>query len=224
MLASDSPLRITEIFCSLQGESTWVGERTVFVRLTGCPLRCVYCDTAYAFSGGSNFLIDEVLQSVAGFDAQFVCVTGGEPLAQRGCLALLSALCDQGYRVSLETSGALPIEDVDSRVKRIVDFKTPASGEQSRNLLSNIDALDAIDEVKFVISDHDDYDWAKAFCQKHQLVNRVSSILFSPVMAIEGNETALPARELADWILADKLQVRMQLQLHKLVWGDAPGH
>ncbi|MBT8138601.1 MAG: 7-carboxy-7-deazaguanine synthase QueE [Gammaproteobacteria bacterium] len=224
MLASDTSLRLTEIFCSLQGESSWVGERTVFVRLTGCPLRCRYCDTAYAFSGGTTFALADVLSNVAAHDARFVCVTGGEPLAQPGCIALLEALCNAGYQVSLETSGALNIATVDSRVKRVVDFKTPSSGELAKNLWQNIELLANNDEVKIVIGSREDYEWAGEFIRKHQLAARVAAVLFSPVMAIEDGPDALLPRTLAEWILEDKLPVRMQIQQHKLIWGDAPGH
>ncbi|MGD1990727.1 MAG: 7-carboxy-7-deazaguanine synthase QueE [Chromatiales bacterium] len=209
-------LRITEIFCSLQGESSLVGLPTVFVRLTGCPLRCSYCDTSYAFKGGETRALDSILDEVAAFGTEHVTVTGGEPLAQRDCLVLLVALCDAGYRVSLETSGALDIADVDDRVKRVMDIKTPSSGEVDRNLWSNLELLTSDDEVKFVIADRDDYDWSKALLLEHALLSRCS-VLFSPVYE------ALEARKLADWIVADRLPVRFQIQLHKLLWGDRPG-
>jgi 7-carboxy-7-deazaguanine synthase len=209
-------LRITEIFCSLQGESSLVGLPTVFVRLTGCPLRCSYCDTSYAFKGGETRALDSILDEVAAFGTEHVTVTGGEPLAQRDCLVLLVALCDAGYRVSLETSGALDIADVDDRVKRVMDIKTPSSGEVDRNLWSNLELLTSDDEVKFVIADRDDYDWSKALLLEHALLSRCC-VLFSPVYE------ALEARKLADWIVADRLPVRFQIQLHKLLWGDRPG-
>ena len=210
-------LRITEIFASLQGESTRVGLPTVFVRLTGCPLRCSYCDTAYAFHGGTWWAIEDVLAEVARHGVRHVCVTGGEPLAQKRCLELLSALCDAGYQVSLETSGALDVAGVDARVARVVDLKTPGSGEQARNRLENLPLLGAQDQVKFVLCDRADYDWAVAMLREHALERRCE-VLFSP------SHGQLDARTLADWIVADRLPVRFQTQLHKLLWGDAPGH
>jgi 7-carboxy-7-deazaguanine synthase len=209
-------LRITEIFCSLQGESSLVGLPTVFVRLTGCPLRCGYCDTTYAFKGGETLELDTVLEQVAAFGVEHVTVTGGEPLAQTSCHALLVALCDAGYRVSLETSGALDIADVDERVKRVMDIKTPSSGEVDRNLWSNLKLLVPDDEVKFVIGDRDDYEWSKGILSEHSLVSRCG-VLFSPVYGV------LEAGTLADWIVDDRLPVRFQIQLHKLLWGDRPG-
>jgi 7-carboxy-7-deazaguanine synthase len=211
-----SRLRITEIFHSLQGESASVGWRTVFVRLTGCPLRCGYCDTEYAFKGGDWREIDEILASVAAYDAHHVTVTGGEPLAQAACLPLLTALCDAGYRVSLETSGALDIAAVDRRVIRVMDLKTPGSGEVGRNRYDNIEHLTAADEVKFVIADEADYQWSREQVARWDLPARCS-VLFSPVAG------AMSPTELADWILRDRLDVRFQLQLHKLLWGDEPG-
>jgi 7-carboxy-7-deazaguanine synthase len=210
-------LRITEIFLSLQGETRTVGWPTVFVRLTGCPLRCQYCDTAYAFSGGRLETMDAILTAVANHGVRHVTVTGGEPLAQGGCLALLTALCDCGYEVSLETSGALDIAPVDPRVVRVVDFKTPGSGELARNLWSNLDHLAPRDQVKFVLCSRLDYEWARSICLEHDLAGRVSDVLFSP------SHTELSARQLAEWILEDRLPVRMQVQLHKLLWGDEPG-
>jgi 7-carboxy-7-deazaguanine synthase len=209
-------LRITEIFHSLQGESASVGWPTVFVRLTGCPLRCGYCDTAYAFKGGEWCGIDEILDTVAGFGARHVTVTGGEPLAQPACGELLSALCDAGYRVSLETSGALDIAAVDPRVVKVMDLKTPGSGEVERNRYENIDHLSAGDEVKFVIADEADYAWSREQVERRDLPSRCS-VLFSPVAG------ELAPATLADWILRDRLDVRFQLQLHKLLWGDQPG-
>lgn len=211
-------LRITEIFYSLQGESRTIGLPTVFVRLTGCPLRCTYCDTEYAFHGGERCSIDDILTQVASYSPRYICVTGGEPLAQPECLTLLRALCDAGYEVSLETSGAMPVADVDPRVSKVVDLKTPASGEQHRNLMENLDHLGAKDQVKFVICDRDDYDWARFQVDQHRLPERVGEVLFSPSFE------QLPARDLADWIIDDNLPVRFQLQLHKLLWQDAPGH
>jgi 7-carboxy-7-deazaguanine synthase len=209
-------LKITEIFHSLQGEADTAGIPTVFVRLTGCPLRCQYCDTAYAFHGGEWRSIDRILGQVAEFGASHVCVTGGEPLAQRNCLALLTRLCDAGYRVSLETSGALDITPVDQRVVRVVDIKTPGSGEVERNRLENLADLRASDLVKFVICDRRDYEWSVDFMRAQGLVGRCT-ILFSP------SHEQLRAVELADWILADRLPVRFQIQLHKYLWGNVPG-
>lgn len=206
-------LRITEIFLSLQGESRSVGLPTVFVRLTGCPLRCQYCDTAYAFHGGEYQSLAAVLEHVAGFETTRVCVTGGEPLAQKACLPLLAALCDAGYEVSLETSGALPVDGVDARVVKVVDLKTPGSGESARNLYENLLLLTDQDQIKFVICDRADYDWAKQCISEYGLAARCE-ILFSP------SHQQVPARELADWIVADRLPVRFQLQLHKYLWGD----
>lgn len=212
-------LRITEIFHSLQGESSTVGLPTVFVRLTGCPLRCEYCDTEYAFYGGERQSLQQVLDTVASFGTRWVCVTGGEPLAQReGCLALLTALCDQGYAVSLETAGALSVADVDPRVVKVMDLKTPASGEAQRNLYENIALLQPTDQLKFVICDRRDYEWARLKLDEYSLPERVGEILFSP------SHGSLEARELAEWILEDRLPVRFQLQLHKLLWMDQPGH
>jgi len=209
-------LRVTEIFHSLQGEAASVGIPTVFVRLTGCPLRCRYCDTEYAFYGGDWHSIDEVLTEVARHGARYVCVTGGEPLAQPNCASLLARLCDAGYRVSLETSGAMDIGGLDPRVVRVMDWKTPGSGEQARNRLENIDLLTPQDQVKFVLCDRADYEWAKQALREHALAGRCE-VLFSP------SHGQLDARELAEWILADRLPVRFQIQLHKYLWGDARG-
>lgn len=209
-------LRITEIFASVQGESSRVGLPTVFVRLTGCPLRCTWCDTAYAFTGGSTRTLDDILAEVARHGLRHVCVTGGEPLAQKGCLALLTALCDAGYDVSLETSGALDIADVDARVSRIVDLKAPGSGEVDKNRYQNIPLLRASDEVKIVLADAADYDWARAQIATHGL-DRRCSVLLSPVAG------ALDPAELAEWVVRDRLPVRFQLQLHKILWNDARG-
>ncbi len=210
-------LRISEIFHSLQGESDSLGWPTVFVRLTGCPLRCVWCDTEYAFHGGGWEDLDVILNRVAAFGARHVCVTGGEPLAQKRCLELLSRLCDVGYEVSLETSGALDIAAVDTRVRRVVDVKAPGSGESSRNLWGNLLHLKPHDQVKFVLAGRDDYDWAVATLHEHHIHQRCP-VLFSPVHG------SLAPRDLADWILADRLPVRFQMQLHKLLWGEVPGH
>ena len=209
-------LRITEIFASVQGESSRVGLPTVFVRLTGCPLRCTWCDTAYAFTGGSTRTLDDILAEVARHGLRHVCVTGGEPLVQKGCLALLTALCDAGYDVSLETSGALDIAEVDARVARIVDLKAPGSGEVDKNRYENIPLLRASDEVKIVLADAADYDWARAQIATHALDQRCS-VLLSPVAG------ALDPAELAEWVVRDRLPVRFQLQLHKILWNDARG-
>lgn len=212
-----SRLRITEIFYSLQGEARSVGWPTVFIRLTGCPLRCSYCDTTYAFQGGEWLSLDEILRQVASYDCRHVCVTGGEPLAQKACAELLTKLCDAGYEVSLETSGALDISVADTRVSRVMDLKTPSSGEVSKNDYANIEHLQEQDQVKFVIADRADYDWSCAQVSEHDLSSRCE-VLYSPVQG------KLAPRQLADWILADHLPVRMQVQMHKLLWGDKPGH
>lgn len=209
-------IRITEIFLSLQGESRSVGLPTVFVRLTGCPLRCQYCDTAYAFQGGEMLSPEAILQQVASYNVRHVTVTGGEPLAQKGCLALLKRLCDAGYEVSLETSGALAVDEVDSRVSKVMDIKTPGSGEESKNRFDNIACLMRHDQVKFVICDRNDYEWAKKVMAEYHLTERCE-VLFSP------SAQQLPARDLADWIVADRLPVRFQIQLHKYLWGDERG-
>jgi 7-carboxy-7-deazaguanine synthase len=211
-----SSLRVTEIFLSLQGESRTVGIPTVFVRLTGCPLRCLYCDTAYAFKGGEAVALDDVLARVASYGVRHVTVTGGEPLAQAACLALLAALCDQGCEVSLETSGALDVSGVDPRVVRVVDLKTPASGEVEKNRYENLVHLGPRDQVKFVICNRADYEWAKAELIRHDLAHRCE-VLFSPSYG------QLPAHELAEWILHDRLPVRFQIQLHKVLWGEERG-
>ncbi len=209
-------LRLTEIFLSVQGEARAVGWPTVFVRLTGCPLRCQYCDTAYAFHGGEWWEIDTILAEVARHGVRHVCVTGGEPLAQKRCLVRLEKLCDAGYDVSLETSGAIDVAGVDPRVSRVVDLKTPASLEMHRNLLSNLPLLTAHDQVKFVICDRADYEWARGMVAEHGLAARCE-VLFSPSF------DQVAPRELAEWIIADRLPVRFQMQLHKQLWGDAQG-
>ncbi len=210
-------LRITEIFHSLQGETRTAGIPTVFVRLTGCPLRCAYCDTAYAFSGGELMELEEILDKVASRDCRHVTVTGGEPLAQPRCLELLKSLCDRGYRVSLETGGAMPVEEVDPRVCIVMDLKTPASRESHRNRYENIRHLRSTDQVKFVICNREDYEWSVDQMRKHALAERIEDVLFSP-----SHEELDPTR-LAQWILDDRLPVRMQMQLHKLLWNSAPG-
>ncbi len=210
-------LKITEVFYSLQGESSRVGIPTTFIRLTGCPLRCQYCDTAYAFSGGQSLSFSQILEQVAQYNTRYITVTGGEPLAQKDCLTLLTLLCDSNYQVSLETSGAVDISSVDSRVVKIMDLKTPASGEEGKNLWSNLDHLQAKDEIKFVLCNRNDYDWACSIVQQYRLTKK-ASVLFSPSFE------QLNATELADWILQDQLDVRLQLQLHKLLWGNLRGH
>jgi 7-carboxy-7-deazaguanine synthase len=215
-MANAHRLRITEIFYSIQGESNSVGWPTAFVRLTGCPLRCHYCDTTYAFQGGNFLTIAEILQQVAQYQPRYVCVTGGEPLAQRESLILLTLLCDAGYTVSLETSGALDISAVDPRVIKVIDLKTPGSGECQRNLWSNLDYLQPQDQIKIVICDETDYLWASQTIQQYQLTTR-SQVLFSP------SYDQLTPHQLADWILRDRLPVRLQIQLHKAIWGDVPG-
>ncbi|WP_157520383.1 7-carboxy-7-deazaguanine synthase QueE [Microbulbifer agarilyticus] len=214
---TEESLRISELFYSLQGEARDAGLPTVFVRLTGCPLRCTYCDSEYAFYGGERMSLAAILQKVQSYPARHVCVTGGEPLAQPNCIPLLRALCDAGYQVSLETSGAMPVDAVDARVSRVVDLKTPASGEQARNRMENIPLLTEKDQVKFVICDRGDYDWARFTLDQYRLSERVGEVLFSP------SYEQLAPRQLAEWILEDGLPVRMQMQLHKLLWGDIPG-
>jgi 7-carboxy-7-deazaguanine synthase len=209
-------LKITEIFLSLQGESSFIGWPTVFVRLTGCPLRCQYCDTEYAFYGGDWRGMDDVLAEVSRLGARHVCVTGGEPLAQKSCIKLLTRLCDLGHSVSLETSGALDASAVDARVTRIIDVKTPGSGEQARNHWANLDALRAHDEIKFVICSREDYDWSKQIVQQRDLSSRCM-VLFSP------SHHQVSPRQLADWIIEDRLPVRFQMQLHKQLWGEEAG-
>jgi 7-carboxy-7-deazaguanine synthase len=215
-LQSARRLKITEVFLSIQGEAGEVGWPTVFVRLTGCPLRCVYCDTAYAFHGGRWMTFDELLAEVSSLDTRRVCVTGGEPLAQRNCLEFLTRLCDEGYRVSLETSGALDVSDVDPRVVKVMDLKTPGSGESHRNRMDNLGSLGPEDVLKFVISDRADYEWARSLVSGGA-IPAGREIFFSPSWG------QLDARELAEWVLSDRLPVRVQIQLHKILWGEEPG-
>jgi 7-carboxy-7-deazaguanine synthase len=212
----EGQLKITEIFYSLQGEARDAGRPTVFIRLTGCPLRCVYCDSEYAFYGGEWMDIDRIVEQVAAYRTPHVCVTGGEPLAQKRCHELLKRLCDAGYDVSLETSGAIDVRRVDGRVSRVLDIKTPGSGEQARNLWENLDVLTRHDQVKFVICSRDDYEWALAEVRARGLEEKLD-ILFSPAWR------QVKPMHLADWVLQDRLNVRVQLQLHKLLWGDVPG-
>ena len=215
-MADPSNLRITEIFYSLQGESSTVGYPTVFVRLTGCPLRCVYCDSAYAFKGGQRMTLESVLNEVASYHPRYVTVTGGEPLAQPACIELLKQLCDAGYFVSIETSGALDIAPIDQRVMTVMDWKTPESGEMHRNRMANVDYLKPSDQVKYVISSREDYEWSKSSMIKHGFIDRCE-VLFSPVYE------KLQPQCLADWIVEDRIAVRFQFQLHKLLWNDEPG-
>ena len=214
--SATTTLRLTEVFLSLQGETSRAGLPTVFIRLAGCPLRCRWCDTTYSFQGGETVTLNSLLARVADFGVPTVCVTGGEPLAQKSCLTLLTALCDASYSVSLETSGALDVGQVDSRVSRIVDIKPPASGEAARNRWENIAHLTLHDEIKFVLADRADYEWAREAIRSQGLAS-ICPILFSPVQG------ELPPAQLAEWILADRLPVRMQVQLHKMLWGNRPG-
>ena len=215
-MVSQPTLRISEIFYSLQGETSRIGLPTVFIRLTGCPLRCGYCDTEYAFQGGESMTLAAILEKTASFGAHYVTVTGGEPLAQKGSIDLMQALCDAGYSVSIETSGALDISKVDPRVSRIVDIKTPGSGEVEKNRWENLPLITPHDEIKFVLCDENDYSWAKQQLTEHKLADRCP-VIFSPVFG------SLEARDLADWILRDRLPVRMQIQLHKVLWNDGRG-
>lgn len=218
-------LRITEIFYSLQGEANTAGLPTVFIRLTGCPLRCTYCDTTYSFEGGERQSLEQIIQQAESFNTPFICVTGGEPLAQPNCIPLLQQLCDLGFEVSLETSGALDVSKVDSRVSKVLDLKTPTSGEDHRNLMTNLDHLTQHDQIKFVICNRQDYEWSKQQVLEYNLHEIVSDVWFSPAFAVEKNAAKLPdlARNLAQWILDDQLPVRFQLQLHKLLWNDETG-
>lgn len=215
---NDSPsLKITEIFLSIQGEARTVGKPTVFVRLTGCPLRCQYCDSEYAFFGGERQTLEQILQTVKDYGVSHVCVTGGEPLAQPNCHDLLTVLCDAGFQVSLETSGAMPVKEVDTRVSIVMDLKTPASKESGRNEYANIQHLSEKDQIKFVICDRQDYEWASFKLDEYQLADKVGEVLFSP------SWQQVQARDLVEWIVADRLPVRFQMQLHKTLWGDEPG-
>ncbi|MBL1431968.1 MAG: 7-carboxy-7-deazaguanine synthase QueE [Gammaproteobacteria bacterium] len=216
MSAAKASLRISEIFCSLQGEARDVGFPTVFVRLTGCPLRCVWCDTEYAFHGGETLGFDAILSQVAAFNTRRVTVSGGEPLAQKQCVDLLALLCDQAYQVSLETSGAIDVSQVDQRVVKVVDVKPPGSGESSKNRIENFRFLNENDQLKFVISDRADYDWSLQFIDQHDLVS-CCELLFSPVYDV------MPASDLANWLLADQRDIRLQIQLHKYLWGEVAG-
>ena len=209
-------LKLTEIFLSIQGEADSVGWPTVFVRLTGCPLRCRYCDTQYSFYGGEWSTLEQVLERVADYKVRHVCVTGGEPLAQKGCHALLRSLCDAGHRVSLETSGAIDVSNVDSRVIRVLDIKTPASGEAHRNRFENLEVLRAEEQIKFVICDRADFEWSRDLLREKSLSD-ICTVLFSPSFG------QIEARDLAQWILDERLPVRLQVQLHKYLWGDVPG-
>ncbi len=211
-----SRLKITEVFYSLQGEADTAGIPTVFVRLTGCPLRCQYCDTAYAFHGGEWWTLEDVVRRVHELGGRYVCITGGEPLAQKGCPSLLARLCDEGLRVSLETSGAMPLDEVDPRVVCVVDVKTPGSGEERRNRYEELRHLQAKDQIKFVICSREDYEWSRGKVRELALPERCA-VLFSP------SHEQLQARQLADWILQDRLPVRLQIQLHKYLWGNVPG-
>ena len=213
-----STLRITEIFLSLQGEANTVGRPTIFVRLTGCPLRCQYCDSEYAFSGGTMMGLDTILGEVEELGVPQVTVTGGEPLAQPNAIALMHKFVDAGKSVSLETSGALSVADVPAGVVKVLDLKTPGSNESHRNLWENLGHLNPRDQIKFVLCSRADYDWARMRCDEHGLYDRVGDVLFSP------SHHELAPRELADWIVADRLPVRMQMQMHKLLWGDVPGY
>jgi 7-carboxy-7-deazaguanine synthase len=217
MSKSGSSLKITEIFFSVQGEAKTVGCPTVFVRLTGCPLRCHYCDSEYAFYGGERMSLDDIIAQVMSYGASYVCVTGGEPLAQPEARALLAALCEQGLQVSLETSGALSIENIDSRVSVVMDLKTPSSGEVARNDYANIPLLRSQDQIKFVIGDRQDYEWALFKISEYDLSDSVGETLFSPIYE------QLESSQLVEWILADRAPVRFQMQLHKALWGDKPG-
>ena len=213
----DERLRVTEIFYSLQGESRPAGLPTAFIRLTGCPLRCQYCDTEYAFHGGRQMPVADILVEIEKFGTRYVCVTGGEPLAQPNCLSLLGRLADSGFRVSLETSGALDISHVDKRVTIVMDIKTPGSGELDRNRWENLEHLKSDDQIKFVLCDRGDYEWARDILSEHDLTRRVS-VLFSPAWG-QGIDQSL-----AEWILEDRIEVRFQMQLHKILWGEIPGH
>lgn len=220
-----SGLRITEIFYSLQGEADTAGLPTVFIRLTGCPLRCTYCDTTYSFEGGKRQSLESIIEEAKSHHTPYICVTGGEPLAQPNCIPLLNELCHLGFEVSLETSGALSVAQVDARVSKVLDLKTPTSGESHRNLIENFEYLTAKDQIKFVICNREDYEWSKEQVRKYQLEKKVNTVWFSPAFAVEKGNAKLPAfaRNLAQWILEDRLPVRFQLQLHKLLWQEETG-
>ncbi|WP_269914101.1 7-carboxy-7-deazaguanine synthase QueE [Acinetobacter sp. HY1485] len=218
-------LRITEIFYSLQGEANTAGLPTVFIRLTGCPLRCTYCDTTYSFEGGERWSLEKIIETAKSYNTPYICITGGEPLAQPNCISLIDQLCALGFEVSLETSGALDVSKVDIRVSKVLDLKTPTSGEDHRNLMSNLDYLTPKDQIKFVICNREDYEWSKQQVTQYQLNQKVDTVWFSPAFAVEKGNAKLPAfaRDLAQWILEDHLTVRFQLQLHKLLWQDETG-
>lgn len=218
-------LRITEIFYSLQGEANTAGLPTVFIRLTGCPLRCTYCDTTYSFEGGERWSLEKIIETAKSYHTPYICITGGEPLAQPNCIKLIDQLCALGFEVSLETSGALDVSKVDMRVSKVLDLKTPTSGEDHRNLMSNLDYLTPKDQIKFVICNREDYEWSKQQVAHYQLNQKVDTVWFSPAFAVEKGNAKLPAfaRDLAQWILEDHLPVRFQLQLHKLLWQDETG-
>ena len=223
-------LRLTEIFYSLQGEALTSGLPTIFVRLTGCPLRCVYCDTEYAFTGGERRSLDAIIATIKTYPCKRICLTGGEPLAQPNAIELMQRLLSDGYEISLETAGALSVKDVPAAVSKVMDLKTPSSGEADKNLWSNLDHLTQHDQIKFVIMNRTDYDWAKATLIEHQLDKRVGTVWFSPMFTVADDiddavspEVPVLARELAEWILTDALPVRFQLQLHKIIWADAKG-
>lgn len=218
-------LRITEIFYSLQGEANTAGLPTVFIRLTGCPLRCTYCDTTYSFDGGERWSLEKIIKTTQSHQTPYVCITGGEPLAQPNCINLIDQLCELGFEVSLETSGALDVQHVDARVSKVLDLKTPTSGESHRNLMSNLEYLTQKDQIKFVICNREDYEWSKEQVQTYHLDQKVSTVWFSPAFAVEKGNAKLPkfARDLAQWILEDHIPVRFQLQLHKLLWQDETG-
>lgn len=218
-------LRLTEIFYSLQGEALTAGLPTIFIRLTGCPLRCVYCDTTYSFTGGERWGLDEILTHIAQYPCKRVCLTGGEPLAQPNAIALMSLLLSKGYEISLETAGALSVKDVPPAVSKVMDLKSPSSSECDKNLWENLDYLTAHDQLKIVIADRADYDWAKSVLRQYDLANKCGVVWFSPMFNIDDRRSDVPslATELAEWILADGLPVRFQLQLHKIIWADARG-
>ena len=218
-------LRITEIFYSLQGEANTAGLPTVFIRLTGCPLRCTYCDTTYSFEGGERWSLEKIIETAKSYNTPYICITGGEPLAQPNCISLIDQLCALGFEVSLETSGALDVSKVDVRVSKVLDLKTPTSGEDHRNLMSNLEYLTPKDQIKFVICNREDYEWSKQQVAHYKLNQKVDTVWFSPAFAVEKGNAKLPAfaRDLAQWILEDHLPVRFQLQLHKLLWQDETG-